>query len=620
MSGKYKATGEKQIDVGAAPGGGGGGTGDFLADGSVPMTGDLDAGTNDLTNADRLELNEVSAPGTPVAGKVSVYAKSDGKLYKKDNTGTETEVGAGGGGSSTGVSIAPQAYIVGFEVDYDGTDLTIAPGEARASSDDYTLILTSPVTIDPGTTGANGLDTGSLANDTFYYAWVIANSSTNATAGLLSASSTSPTMPSGYDRRRRVGAMLTDGSAALYRIRTVQGSGVLRDVYYLEDVNYGAPFELYTEVNVGGGTAYSFSDVDCSSLVPPTSRFVLAYVSANSPGSGPGARLVWREKGVTSQVMPIVTVPATSSFGANVIWLPLDSGQVGQWAATSTFDEDGAFSILGYRDNLTPTIVGTSSPDVETTDGAPLDATYVVEDANGSLTDEVLTTTLLARGAIASLPAATKDGREYQTTDSPYRFKDTGSAQIPFLGLRQVTLPPAAGWSWINQGGATISSSNGGVLLIAPPAAPPNLRGRIMAAPSTPWAVEAAFSASIIAAGDGLAGLLFRENPTGLLHTFAWNGIKVAISKYNNAASFNSDYTTQDVWLSLPYGLIWLRIEDNGTNRLCRVSADGYTWSSIHVVSRTDFMTANQIGYFIQAPSNSAGTQTQMNLLHWSVT
>lgn len=520
--------------------------------------------------------------------------------------------------SDAQVSIAPQAWIVGFEVNHDGTNLTVAPGAARATTDDYTLVLTAPVTIDPGTTGANGLDTGSLANSTWYYVWVIANSSTNATAALLSTSSTSPTMPSGYDRRRRVGALKTNGSAALYRVRTEPGGGLLRDVYYLEDL-VSAPFILADEVNVGGGTAYNWSDIDCSALAPPLSRFVLLYVSSNSPGSGPGARILWREKG-TNQIMPIVTVPATSSFDANTVWVPVDADQVGQWASTSTFDEDGALNFMGYRDNLTPTIVGTSSPDVETTDGAPLDASYVVEDANGSLTDEVLTTTLINTGAIGSLPSAAKAARLYLPNNAPYLFRDTGAAQTPFLGLRQVVRPVEADTSWVNQGTTVISSSNGGVLLIAPPAAPPNLRGRIMAAPSTPWAVEAAFSASVIGAGDGLAGLWFREGSTGLLHTFGWNGIKVVISKYNNAASFNSDYTTQDVWLALPYGLIWMRIEDNGTNRLCRVSADGYTWSSIHVIGRTDFMTANQIGFFVQAPSNTAGTQTQMNLLHWSVT
>src|SRR5690606_10212870 len=80
----------------------------------------------------------------------------------------------GGGGSGTGISAVPQAYIAGFEVDYDGTNLTIQPGVARADGDDYTLIKTTAITINPAVTGVDGLDTGSLANSTWYYAWVIA--------------------------------------------------------------------------------------------------------------------------------------------------------------------------------------------------------------------------------------------------------------------------------------------------------------------------------------------------------------------------------------------------------------------------------------------------------------
>ena len=36
---------------------------------------------------------EISAPATPATGYVAVYAKSDGKIYRKDDAGTEAELG-----------------------------------------------------------------------------------------------------------------------------------------------------------------------------------------------------------------------------------------------------------------------------------------------------------------------------------------------------------------------------------------------------------------------------------------------------------------------------------------------------------------------------------------------
>ena len=45
----------------------------------------------------KLILSEVAAPATPASGQVKVYAKADGKVYRKDDTGAEAELGGGSG-------------------------------------------------------------------------------------------------------------------------------------------------------------------------------------------------------------------------------------------------------------------------------------------------------------------------------------------------------------------------------------------------------------------------------------------------------------------------------------------------------------------------------------------
>jgi hypothetical protein len=70
---------------------------------------------------DVIELVEqATPPGTPPAGQVYVYPKSDGKLYAKDDAGTEYDLtgGGGGGGSSTatmtgtaGVALSERDYV-----------------------------------------------------------------------------------------------------------------------------------------------------------------------------------------------------------------------------------------------------------------------------------------------------------------------------------------------------------------------------------------------------------------------------------------------------------------------------------------------------------------------------
>ena len=64
------------------------------------------------------------------------------------------------------------------------------------------------VTLDATGTGLNGLDTGSLAAQKFYYIWIINNGST--TGAIASLSSTSPTLPSGYTYKARVGGVATN--------------------------------------------------------------------------------------------------------------------------------------------------------------------------------------------------------------------------------------------------------------------------------------------------------------------------------------------------------------------------------------------------------------------------
>jgi hypothetical protein len=98
---------------------------------------------------------EVAAPGTPDAGYVYVYAKSDGKMYRKDDAGVETELGATGGGMTdfilTADSGANQTVEDGETVDIEGgTGIDTVVG----ATNKVTVSLEVPVTIANGGTGA----------------------------------------------------------------------------------------------------------------------------------------------------------------------------------------------------------------------------------------------------------------------------------------------------------------------------------------------------------------------------------------------------------------------------------------------------------------------------------
>jgi len=81
------------------------------------------------------------------------------------------------------------------------------------------------LTLSSGSSGANGLDTGSVANSTWYYFHVIYNPTTTTVAGLMSLSAATPTLPSGYTLFALVGAALTSGTGTFTTFR-IQGRRV----------------------------------------------------------------------------------------------------------------------------------------------------------------------------------------------------------------------------------------------------------------------------------------------------------------------------------------------------------------------------------------------------------
>jgi hypothetical protein len=115
-----------------------------------------------------------------------------------------------------------QGYLYGLTLSNNASDATndidIATGVAAADTSPYSLMqLTSGITkrLDAAWavgTGNGGLDTGAIANTT-YHMWLIQRSDTGVVDVLFSASATAPTMPTNYDRKRRIGAIVRVSAA-----------------------------------------------------------------------------------------------------------------------------------------------------------------------------------------------------------------------------------------------------------------------------------------------------------------------------------------------------------------------------------------------------------------------
>lgn len=98
-----------------------------------------------------LLFEEGTSPSTPASGQVRLYAKSDGKLYAKDDAGAETELGGGGG---SGDVVGPASSTNNHVALFDGTTGKLLK--------DGGALPTAPVSSVNGATGAVVLDDGDV--------------------------------------------------------------------------------------------------------------------------------------------------------------------------------------------------------------------------------------------------------------------------------------------------------------------------------------------------------------------------------------------------------------------------------------------------------------------------
>ena len=65
-----------------------------------------------------------------------------------------------------------------------------------------------------------------------------------------------------------------------------------------------------------------------------------------------------------------------------------------------------------------------------------------------------------------------------------------------------------------------------------------------------------------------------------------------------------------------PGGPIFLRLNDDATNRIFSYSNDGENYEALFTEPRTTSLTADQVGFAVNVNNSTRGTL--MNLLHWA--
>lgn len=253
----------------------------------------------------------------------------------------------------------PLNHRVGLIWGRDGTDpvntVNIFPGSCASDDGSVDITITaSPyqkklnATFSPGS-GNGGLDTGSRSANTWYYIYAIKNPSTGASDILFSTSRTSPVLPSGYTKKRMIGA-----------IRTLSTN--LQNVIPKETQNYGIfvqyanPAENGLDINVTNlgtsRTTYSLPSVPPfpESEVQNRPIFLanVAVANATVPTYVYISHPETTDSAPSSSAAPLATISVTNSQ-VNIASLPLISGINGQLAARATNTSTTLrVQVLGY--------------------------------------------------------------------------------------------------------------------------------------------------------------------------------------------------------------------------------------------------------------------------------
>ena len=214
---------------------------------------------------------------------------------------------------NAGIPPIMRSYLAGLTLSTAGSSSTfgVAAGVATDDTNADAMTLASAYTKTTSAwavgSGNGSLDTGTIANSTWYHVHLIKRPDTGVVDVLLSLSATAPTLPSNYTLSRRIGSMKTNGSAQWVKF-------VQRGDEFSWDALSGP------DVTFSGTTA-----VQAGTVNVPTGVIVNALLSvgAISPGSGvAGQGRAWIFPPDTNVA---AAVASTSNFNVGIFTSALGS-------------------------------------------------------------------------------------------------------------------------------------------------------------------------------------------------------------------------------------------------------------------------------------------------------
>jgi hypothetical protein len=236
---------------------------------------------------------------------------------------------------------------------------------------------------------------------------------------------------------------------------------------------------------------------------------------------------------------------------------------------------------------------------------------------------------VLKQGLRSAQPAASAvgTGTLYFVTDEQVLEQSDGSAWSSYSNSLQLMKRPVSGdFSWTNQGSASIvANSNGGIFMQIPGAAGTNYRFRQKATPATPYTVTAAFRWTGPVTDFHQFGLILSD---GTKLTTYFIACVASISAhlplfmsqdFTNVTTFSANNLASATNKIVPSSPIWMRLADDGANKVWSYSPDGINFITLLSEARTTHLTPTQIGFGGET-ENATSQDLGFELVSWKET
>nr|WP_246356527.1 phage tail protein [Pseudomonas gingeri] len=303
-------------------------TGDPVTDGvsGAPRTG---SETRPRNMAVMWCIKAWNAPTNQGNIDVAALAAQVQSVQKVAVVGSHKGLTASASGLNSLVSVSAEQLVVGNEVSFRNLNAV-------------------SLNINAAVVGVNGLDTGALAASTWYSLWVIWNGT--VTSGLLSLSATSPTLPSGYTHKARVGWIRTDATSNKYPLSFTQ---VGRRVQY--KVTTGSNVASLPVMASATGNLAAWSAVAVGNYLPPTAPTIDVGLQVQAAG----AQIAWASIVPNNAYSTTVSINTPAALTAGTyqaltggrVMMQLESSSI-YW--TSVSSTGGAMTVYcaGWEDAL----------------------------------------------------------------------------------------------------------------------------------------------------------------------------------------------------------------------------------------------------------------------------